>query len=976
MYSKKINQLATNLNPQSSDLLPIGDAETGQLKTITYASLSGGVVQGDGVINGGVVTWSGTGLIFNISACTYILNGIRYTSPASTKTLAASDPTNPRIDVFAVNTSGQVVIIQGTPNVNPVEPQVDVDTQLQLTNVTITAGSTTPTQVTTNMVYNENLPYGGEWVMELGQGTTPSYTIQADYTGYAPYNGTYSWRTTKAFAGSVSLRWAKDPVVNFNVSDYTNLSLAVRITNAITSTDSIKIWFESDTNSVSSNKLSLTTLYGFNPNLLNQWQLVVIPIADFKLLRTQFAKIVLYWNQTSVVSSAMGFDEMKLQGGISNNTNNPVIPPQTGNNGKYLTTNGSTLSWDNAMKIGGSITSATAGSVLFAGALGVLAQDNSNFFWDDSNNRLGIGTATPSNKLSIVETTNVAIGFNVTNTTTGTSNSLNMNLVADTTAGYVQFQKRSSTHTATGIANASSGLLYNSEGDLIIGTGGATSWIRFATNGITTADMNLTANGRLLLGTSTEGTTLLNVNGTSLFQDSVGIGSAVIAGRRVSNRLSLTGATTAMAYEYEGNVLSDVTSDARGFSSYIATSGTFTLSILRHFFASAPSTFSATITNQYGFFADAGLIGATNNYGFYGNIASGGNRWNLYMNGTANNYMAGSLGIGTTSLGTQNLRLTKQITGATAYYNFRNDSQIQADVTSFATYNYAISSTAVSTTINFVTLYEANQGTFGAGSTITNQVGFHAQTTLIGATNNYGFRGSIPSGTNRWNIYMDGTAINYLNGALLIGTTTDAGYKLDVNGSVKFGSTSGMIWDNTNARLGIGLSAPTCDIDVTRGSTGAVAIQIKNSSTGSSSQAVMNFIADTAANTAQFQKLSTSFASPVAPLLAGDFGITNYSSGDIGIINKFSTGKIKFSVNNTSVSQMTLTAAGGLLIGTTTENTSALLNVTSTTKGFLPPRMTTTQKNAIGTPAAGLVVYDTTTNKLCCYNGTTWNDLF
>jgi hypothetical protein len=55
---------------------------------------------------------------------------------------------------------------------------------------------------------------------------------------------------------------------------------------------------------------------------------------------------------------------------------------------------------------------------------------------------------------------------------------------------------------------------------------------------------------------------------------------------------------------------------------------------------------------------------------------------------------------------------------------------------------------------------------------------------------------------------------------------------------------------------------------------------------------------------------------------------------------------------------------------------SALLEVQSTTKGFLPPRMTTTQKNAIATPASGLIVYDETTNKLACYNGTTWNDLF
>jgi hypothetical protein len=43
----------------------------------------------------------------------------------------------------------------------------------------------------------------------------------------------------------------------------------------------------------------------------------------------------------------------------------------------------------------------TAGSVVFAGASGVYTQDNANFFWDDTNNRLGIGTATPAAKLSV-----------------------------------------------------------------------------------------------------------------------------------------------------------------------------------------------------------------------------------------------------------------------------------------------------------------------------------------------------------------------------------------------------------------------------------------------------------------------------------------------------------------------------------------------------------------------------------------------
>jgi len=51
---------------------------------------------------------------------------------------------------------------------------------------------------------------------------------------------------------------------------------------------------------------------------------------------------------------------------------------------------------------------------------------------------------------------------------------------------------------------------------------------------------------------------------------------------------------------------------------------------------------------------------------------------------------------------------------------------------------------------------------------------------------------------------------------------------------------------------------------------------------------------------------------------------------------------------------------------------SAKLDVESTTKGFLPPRMTTTQRDNIATPAEGLVIYNTTTQVLNFYNGTAW----
>ena len=60
-------------------------------------------------------------------------------------------------------------------------------------------------------------------------------------------------------------------------------------------------------------------------------------------------------------------------------------------------------------------------------------------------------------------------------------------------------------------------------------------------------------------------------------------------------------------------------------------------------------------------------------------------------------------------------------------------------------------------------------------------------------------------------------------------------------------------------------------------------------------------------------------------------------------------------------------------IGTTTPNSSAILDLSSTNKGLLPPRMTSTQRAAISSPAAGLIVYQTDAPKgLYQYNGSTW----
>ena len=74
-----------------------------------------------------------------------------------------------------------------------------------------------------------------------------------------------------------------------------------------------------------------------------------------------------------------------------------------GVNAMTLTTSGMNLA--NALSVAnggtGTSTAFTTGSIVFAGASGVYSQDNANLFWDDTNNRLGIGTSSPSAPLEI-----------------------------------------------------------------------------------------------------------------------------------------------------------------------------------------------------------------------------------------------------------------------------------------------------------------------------------------------------------------------------------------------------------------------------------------------------------------------------------------------------------------------------------------------------------------------------------------------
>lgn len=73
---------------------------------------------------------------------------------------------------------------------------------------------------------------------------------------------------------------------------------------------------------------------------------------------------------------------------------------------------------------------------------------------------------------------------------------------------------------------------------------------------------------------------------------------------------------------------------------------------------------------------------------------------------------------------------------------------------------------------------------------------------------------------------------------------------------------------------------------------------------------------------------------------------------------------------------LTATTYAQVGIGTTTPNASSALDITSTTKGLLIPRMTETQRDAISQAATGLMIYQTDgTVGFYYYNGSSWTEV-
>jgi hypothetical protein len=218
---------------------------------------------------------------------------------------------------------------------------------------------------------------------------------------------------------------------------------------------------------------------------------------------------------------------------------------------------------------------------------------------------------------------------------------------------------------------------------------------------------------------------------------------------------------------------------------------------------------------------------------------------------------------------------------------------------------------------------------------------------------------------------------------------------------------------DSSGNLGIGTSSPNANLQIV--SSGSTVARL--TTTGAATQSTLSFGTVGGSGTVEMdQGGNMVFRSQQSSMFFDNFGtgsmnfrtggantrIAILSTGEVGIGTSSperrlhvvsnqplrmgtATDWFQFTQTNTnvwgwlsssSVYTMAMNGSTGVVsIATITPNAAAQLQVDSTTRGFLPPRMTTAQRDAIATPPNGLMLYNTSTDKLQVRAAGAWVDL-
>tara|TARA_R100001460_G_scaffold48128_1_gene86023 strand:+ start:352 stop:1779 length:1428 start_codon:yes stop_codon:yes gene_type:complete len=273
------------------------------------------------LISGGAI-YSGTGMVFDVSALVYLIGGIEYTSAETSVTLAIGDATNPRFDAIVVDESEVVSVIQGTPASDPITPSIGVD-QVLVQYVLIGIGATTP-DITTELIYQDFAPVywvrGSAGINNITDFNSSTPTPPQGSSCILTSIGQYGKRRGVSFSTA-------SPVSR---SEYVQLSFRVNFPQSLVDqgVPYFKVWMFGDNTPGDGPQLGSVELTNYcDASLADTWQLVSIPTSFF--VDSPDVDTIAYlnfsvwrgsqFNPPSLVIPSVEFalDDIKLQTGIA-----------------------------------------------------------------------------------------------------------------------------------------------------------------------------------------------------------------------------------------------------------------------------------------------------------------------------------------------------------------------------------------------------------------------------------------------------------------------------------------------------------------------------------------------------------------------------------------------------------------------------------------------------------------------------------